>query len=188
MNLETALVADATSKKRSDLFAKEPQGFPAAVSASQNSKKGQISKEDYFLALFVLPKEIDAKILSMLVPEDFEKDEAQKFWKWIGDIIKTSKTGNLDTHIKKLPGDLAGFVDNLFLININPAFSERELWVLEIVKIAESLRRMSIKRKLSDISGHLRQAQSAGNQAQIATFVKKFDKVSNMLKSPNSNE
>jgi len=47
---------------------------------------------------------------------------------------------------------------------------------------------MSIKRKLADISGHLRQAQSAGDQAQIATFVKKFDKVSNMLKSSNSNE
>jgi len=59
---------------------------------------------------------------------------------------------------------------------------------LEIVKIAESLRRMSIKRKLADISSNLRQAQSAGNQAQIAILTKKFDKVSNMLKSPNSNE
>ena len=188
LNLETALVADATSKKRSDLFAKEPQGFSTAAPAGQNSKKPQISKEDYFLALFVLPKEIDAKILSMLAPEDFEKDDAQKFWKWTRDIMKTSKTGNLDTLIKKLPRDLAGFVDHLFLININPAFSERELWVLEIVKIAESLRRMSIKRKLADISGHLRQAQSAGDQAQIATLAKKFDKVSEKLKSPNSNE
>jgi len=188
LNLETALVADAVSQKRSDLFAKEPRGFPAAVPAVQNSKKPQISKEDYFLALFVLPKEIEKKILSMLAPEDFEDENAQKFWEWIGDIMKTSKTGNLDTLIKKLPRDLAGFVDNLFLININPAFSERELWVLEIVKIAENLRRMSIKRKLADISSNLRQAQSAGNQAQIAILTKKFDKVSNMLKSPNSNE
>jgi len=188
LNLETAFVADAISKKRSDLFAKEPQGFPVANQASQNSKKGQITKEDYFLALFVLPKEIEKKILSMLAPEDFETDDAQKLWRWLHDIIKTSKSDNLETLFKKLPDSLAGFVDHLFLININPAFSERELWVLEIVKIAESLKRLSIKRKLADISGHLRQAQSAGDQAQIAIFVKKFDKVSNLLKSPNSNE
>ena len=124
----------------------------------------------------------------MLVPEDFEKEDAQKFWRWIGDIMKTSKTNSQETLFKKLPRDLAGFVDHLFLININPAFSERELWGLEIVKIAESLKRMSIKRKLSDISINLRKAQSAGDQAQIATLAKKFDKVSNMLKSPNSNE
>src|SRR3989344_2957272 len=106
LNLETVLVADAVSKKRNDLFAKEPQGFPAANQVSQNTKKPQISKEDYFLALFVLPKEIERKILSMLLPEDFEKDDAQKFWKWIGDIMKTSKTNSLDTLIKKLPRDL----------------------------------------------------------------------------------
>lgn len=188
LNLETAFVADAVSKKRSDLFAKEPRGFPTADQASQNSKKPQISKEDYFLALFVLPKEIEKKILSMLAPEDFEKDDAQKFWKWTRDIMKTSKTNKLETLFAKLPRDLAGFADHLFLININPAFSERELWVLEIVKIADSLKRMSIKRKLSDISGHLRKAQSAGDQAQIATLAKKFDKVSNLLKSPNLNE
>src|SRR3989344_6028687 len=188
LNLETAFVADAVSQKRSDLFAKEPQGFPVANQASQNSKKGQITKEDYFLALFVLPKEIEKKILSMLAPEDFETDDAQKLWRWLHDIINTSKSDNLETLFKKLPDSLAGFVDHLFLININPAFSETELWVLEIVKIAESLKRMSIKRKLADISGHLRQAQSAGDQAQIAIFVKKFDKVSNLLKSPNSNE
>jgi len=102
--------------------------------------------------------------------------------------MRSSKTGNLETLSKKLPRDLAGFVDHLFLTNINPAFSERELWVLEIVKIAESLKRMSIKRKLAGISGHLRQAQSAGDQVQIAILAKKFDKVSNQLKSPNFNE
>jgi len=188
LNLETALVADATSKKRSDLFVNEPVQTSLSKKDSQNEKKAQISKEDYFLALFVLPKEIEKKILSMVSPEDFEKDEARKFWMWIGDIIKTSKTNSQETLFKKLPRGLAGFVDYLFLININPAFSERELWVLEIVKIANSLKRMSIKRKLSDISGHLRKAQSANDQKQIATFVKKFDKVSNQLKSSNLNE
>src|SRR3989344_3230404 len=188
LNLETALVADAVSKNRSDFFAQEPVQTSPSKQEGQNEKKAQISKEDYFLALFVLPKEIDAKILSMVSPEDFEKDEARKFWMWIGDIIKTSKTNSQETLFKKLPRGLAGFVDYLFLININPAFSERELWVLEIVKIADSLKRMSIKRKLADISGHLRKAQSAGDQGQIATLAKKFDKVSNLLKSSNLNE
>ena len=188
LSLETALVADATSKKRSDLFTSEPIESQFSKSASQNSNKPKVSKEDYFLALFVLPKEIEKKILSMLAPEDFEGENAQQFWRWLHDIMRSSKTGNLETLSKKLPRDLAGFVDHLFLTNINPAFSERELWTMEIVKIAKSLKRMSIKRKLSDISSHLRRAQSANNQRQIAILAKKFDKVSNQLQSPNFNE
>ena len=188
LNLETALVADAVSKKRSDLFVNEPAQTPFSKKDSQNEKKAQIGKEDYFLALFVLPKEIEKKILSMISPEDFEKDDARKFWIWLHDIIKTSKTNNLEILFKKLPKSLAGFVDYLFLININPAFSEREFWVLEIVKIAKSIKRMSIKRKLADISSHLKRAQSTNDQRQIAILAKKFDKVSNLLKSVNFNE
>ena len=188
LNLETALVADAVSKKRSDLFVNEPAQTPFSKKDSQNEKKAQIGKEDYFLALFVLPKEIEKKILSMISPEDFEKDDARKFWIWLHDIIKTSKTNNLEILFKKLPKSLAGFVDYLFLININPAFSEREFWVLEIVKIAKSIKRMSVKRKLADISSHLKRAQSTNDQRQIAILAKKFDKVSNLLKSVNFNE
>lgn len=188
LDLETAFVADAVSKKRNDLFVKEPERPSASLSTDLDSKRPQIGKEDYFLALFVLQKQVEKKILVMLDAEDFEGDDAQRFWKWLHDIINTSKSDNLDILFRKLPKNLAGFVDHLYLININPIFGERELWALEIVKIAQNIKRMSIRRKLAQISDQLRKAQSAGNHAQIATLAQKFDKVSNELKGQNLNE
>jgi len=119
------------------------------------------------------------------LPLDFENEAAGRFWQWLNAIIKFArrrqKSQNFAKLSKKLPKELTGFVDNLYLINISPAFGEKEAWGEELIKLAKRIKQRSLKRQLSLISQKLKLAQTKKDNRQVAILTKNFDKLARNL-------
>jgi len=112
----------------------------------------------------------------------FENDDARSFWRWLGDIIRGSKTKNIKKLLKKLPKNLDKFVDSLYLVNISPVFAEKEFWAEEITKTANRLKRFALRRQIMAISAELKLAQKKKDNQKIGKLSQKFDEVSKLLK------
>ncbi len=175
LDLEVALVASAVEKRVADFYVSDPLQI-------KNPSYPAISSEKYFLALLIMQDEVENRAISLLSEADFEHESAAKFWKWLGDIIKVSKSKSLSVLFKKLPEDLGEFVDTLYLINVSPIFGEKESWAAELVKIAGRIKRASLKRQLSTISSQLKTAQEKSDRGQIALLTRRFDQISKSLK------
>jgi replicative DNA helicase len=137
--------------------------------------------EDYFLALLFFGESIPLEISKMLRDTDFERESARRLWKELHDIIKNSKIRNIGKLLKKLPKAFTGYIDELYLVNINPELDDKELWGGETVKIAKMLKKASLKRQLNEISGKLKEAQNANGEKTEVLFVK-FKKISSEIK------
>src|SRR3989344_5768144 len=146
-----------------------------------NNQITSTSLERYFLALYLFQDEISHQVLKFLNLDDFEDREAGNFWKALRDIIGTSKTVTLKKILNKLPKDFGEFVDELYLVNISPVFSDRELWMSEIAKIANRIKRAMIKRKLAQMSHEIKRAEGEHNSKQLIVLSKKFDALSKNL-------
>ncbi|MBI2326940.1 DNA primase [Candidatus Curtissbacteria bacterium] len=180
LDLETSLVAAAVEKKQSNLYS---MLSPESKSDSSN-KTNILNLEEYFLALFVFQDEATFSFLKLVEPSDFGSEEAADFWKWVRDIIKDSKlkSKSLKRLLIGLPKNLSGFVDNLYLVNISPAFADKELCAQELVKTARRIKQESCKRRLSAISKKIKLAQSKKDEAQLSVLSKQFDVISKNLK------
>ncbi|OGE02595.1 hypothetical protein A3G16_03675 [Candidatus Curtissbacteria bacterium RIFCSPLOWO2_12_FULL_41_16] len=187
LDLEVTLVAAAVDKKMGSLFTTLQTG---GVGASVKSK---LSLEEYFLALFISQDEIVTSFVVDVKPGDFENEKAASFWKWLRDIIRASqaRTGHrlgekpksLKRLLEKLPGDLGSFVDHLYLANISPAFGEKEFWAQEVAKIAQRIKKESLKRQLFEVSRRLKTAQAEKNMRKMTILTKRFDQIAKYLKS-----
>lgn len=174
LDLDSQFVADAVGKKK---------GYLEVVSSLPGTgAKVTIAQEEYFLALLVFHDEILEDIVSILAPADFAQEEARRFWIWLRDIIGHSKAKTISVLLKQLPKDLSKFVDGLYLVNVSPDFSERELWANEAVKAAKLIKKMSLKRQMAAISGKLKEAQGKHDEREMEKLLGRFDKVSAELK------
>ena len=178
LDLNVNLVAQAVEKKVTEIYPQEPS------SLSQNIKS-TIGLEEYFLALFISYDDLKSWPDLKVLPLDFENEAAGRFWKWLSAIIKFArrrqKSQNFAKLSKKLPKELTGFVDNLYLINISPAFGEKEAWGEELIKLAKRIKQRSLKRQLSLISQKLKLAQTKKDNRQVAILTKNFDKLARNL-------
>ncbi|OGD92325.1 hypothetical protein A3E14_03585 [Candidatus Curtissbacteria bacterium RIFCSPHIGHO2_12_FULL_41_13] len=124
-----------------------------------------------------------------VLPVDFENKQAAHFWKWARDIIKSSRRRQSGQNFKKLltnlPKELSGFVDTLYLVSVSPAFSEKERWVQELVKVAKRIKQKSLKRQLSAIAHQLKIAQEKNLNRELTSLTKKFDKLTENLEKMN---
>lgn len=170
LDLDAQFVADAVSRKKGDLGAIGPLAVTGA--------KVRVGQEEYFLALLVFHDEILSDIISALAPSDFAQEEARRFWTWLRDIIGHSKKKAISVLLGNLPKDLSKFVDSLYLINISPDFSDRELWASEALKVAKMIKKMSLKRQMAAISSKLKEAQGKHDEREIEKLLARFDKVS----------
>lgn len=179
LDLEVSLVAAAVEKNKSS-------GNKAGDLTEELSPVESIASssklEEYFLALFLHQEEVFFKIVARVNPSDFENDDACRFWKWLRDIIRSSKTKNIKKLLIKLPGDLNKFVDNLYLVNIREEFFEKEFWAEEITKTANRLKQFALRRQIMTISAELKSAQKKKDNQKIGNLTKKFDEVSKLLK------
>jgi len=178
LDLNVNLVAQAVEKKVTEIYPQEPS------SLSQNIKS-TIGLEEYFLALFISYDDLKSWPDLKVLPLDFENEAAGRFWQWLNAIIKFArrrqKSQNFAKLSKKLPKELTGFVDNLYLINISPAFGEKEAWGEELIKLAKRIKQRSLKRQLSLISQKLKLAQTKKDNRQVAILTKNFDKLARNL-------
>jgi hypothetical protein len=130
-------------------------------------------------------EEVERKVIFSVEKSDFLGDEPAAFLGWLHGIIGSSKEGtslNIKKLLAKAPKDFSGFLDNLFLINISPAFDETELWFAEIIKISRRIKEASFRRQLKEISQKLKLAQQEGKSAQITSLARKFSEISGKLK------
>jgi len=182
LDLDVNLIAQAVEKKVKDI----PLTGPG--DAEGDSQKQKLSCEEYFLALLISQDQIEKGPLGLISSSDFESGQAREFWKWLGDIIKSSKPKSFKKLLRFLPKDLNSFVDNLYLVNISPTFGDKELWAEELVKIAKRIRQISFRRKLSAISEELKDAQEKSDNRRIKILTKRFDQTSKYLKEGLSYE
>jgi len=181
LDLDVNLVAQAVEKKTSEIYQEAPS------SLSQN--KSAIGLEEYFLALYISRDDIISPVDIPVLPVDFENKQAAHFWKWARDIIKSSRRRQSGQNFKKLltnlPKELSGFVDTLYLVSVSPAFSEKERWVQELVKVAKRIKQKSLKRQLSAIAHQLKIAQEKNLNRELTSLTKKFDKLTENLEKMN---
>ena len=174
LDLDVNLVAQAVEKKVTGIYPKEPS------SSSQNLKSA-VGLEEYFLALFISRDDVVSGLDLPVLPADFENETAGHFWRWARDIIKSAKSQNFTKLLVKLPKELTGLVDNLYLVNISPAFSEKEFWVQELIKVGRRIKQRSLKRQLSAIAQKLKIAEGKNANQRVTILSKKFDKLTRNL-------
>ncbi|OGD82875.1 hypothetical protein A2165_01580, partial [Candidatus Curtissbacteria bacterium RBG_13_40_7] len=176
LDLDVSLVSDAVKKKSASVYVSED------TIKSFGTLNKQINLDRYFLALFLIQDEISQQVLNLLNASDFEEDTAGSFWKMVRDIMKTSRKSTVSRILSKVPKQFSEFVDDLYLININPVFNDREIWGAEIVKIAKRIKREAIKRKLTDISKAIKRAEKEKDIKLLKLLSGKFDQMSKNLK------
>lgn len=172
LDLDSQFVADAVEHKKADI----------AVVVAPVGVKVKLSQEEYFLALLVFADEIVDEIVSSLAPPDFSDELTRRFWSFLRDTISSSQKKTIGAILKRLPKELSGFVDSLYLVNISPDFAEKELWAAEVTKVAKMIKRASLKRQLAAISGKLKEAQGQHNEREIEKLLARFAKVSEDVK------
>lgn len=177
LELDTTFVSEAIDKKR-DLSAV----FVTTDKSLQNDKKNVSGLENYFLALFLAQDQIIEVICEQLEPEDFENEQAKRLWQVVRDIIKNSKPKQISKLLVEVPQEFKSFIDQLYLININSEFLEREEWAGEISKVATRLKKESIGRMLFRLSSLLKEAQKEHNERKVRQLSEKSDQLSQMLK------
>ena len=176
LDLDINLVAGAVEKKMVSEFAN------SELIINTTDRKHDLDVEKYFLALFFFQDEISKQALGFVKFSDFEDENAADTWKALNDIITHSKKTSIKEVVNKLPKKLESYVDKVFLVNISPVFSDRELWMGEVAKMAIRIRKASIKRKLEDISNSIKEAEKLKDTKKIETLTKRFDDMSKTLK------
>ncbi len=179
LDLDISLVSEAVEKKQSEINIKNDERIPTAGLGVEPGEK--LSLEEFFLVLFLLSDEVNKVILKNIEPGDFEKEDCLRFWKWLSDIIRTSKTKNTQKLLKNLPIDLVKFVDSLYLVNVGSEFLDKELANSELLKLADKIRENSIRRKLLEVSQKIRIAEKNENSEQIKSLTLEFSKLSKGL-------
>lgn len=191
LDLDVGLVAQAVEKR----LPVQPAEVSEVASAIRSSRDGQ-SLEKYFLALLVSRDILETNVLDLLSEDDFSDSSARAFFGWLHDIMaapkkrrgkKSSKKGSLKGKelailLRKLPSSLTSFVDDLFLLNISPAFSDATLWTTEVKGVSDRIKRISLKRKLGQLSNDIKVAEAMSDAKQAAVLTKKFDDLSKTLK------
>ncbi|KKR50589.1 MAG: primase protein [Candidatus Curtissbacteria bacterium GW2011_GWA1_40_16] len=193
LDLDISLVAQAVEKRMPDQYVAADKLVPGREPVFG---KSGLTLEKYFLALLVYGDNLKQDDLALLAADDFTDGSAKDFFSWLHDIISASKKGSgksssqkvsnrqksLKNLLSKLPGDLDGFVDDLFLVSISPALADRELWMSELKKVADRIKHISLKKKLGELSRDIKLAESHADNKKAAILSRKFDELSKTLK------
>ncbi len=169
LGLDVGLVAQAVSAKVTDV---EGTKGPESGVEGRNT-----TMEDYFLALFLAGDKVVSRIVEMIDPDDFSGEVQRLFWKAVRDIINNSKSESPAGMVAALPKDLSDFIDQLYLVNISPAFSEKELWAEETFKKAREIKIASLRRQQMAISVSLEEAQKKSDSKEVSRLTKKLDEL-----------
>lgn len=177
LDLDVNLVAAAVEKRQENVGASG-----VSVPVGDSGTKVGLTLEENFLALILLADQISKAFLEKLSEADFEKKEASRFWGWLRDTIRASKTRNTDKLLANLPKDLIGFVDNLYLVNVGGEFIDQDDLEKELVKISDRIKGNSLKRKLAEISAKIKKAEEGADTRTLDALSLEFNKISKNLK------
>lgn len=178
LDLDIALVAAAVEKKV----------LPTISVSSELAGKAKsvISLEEYFLALIFSFEELESWMLSLIGAEEMQSNSARKLWKFLSDIMGSSKSRKLKLVLADLPKDLEKLVDHLYLVYVNPRFSDRELLAVELEIVARRIKRNYYRNQLLKISEDLKRYHKKGDTMQVESLNKKFNVISQNLKEVDS--
>ncbi len=174
LGFEPSVISEAVAK-RMNALPQMKQAADAGVSLEQ-----KVDREKYFLALFLWGDEVTFSESWNLESGDFADNTSGELWKQISDIIGVSlgkKKASMLSNAKildQLPTEFAQFIDNLYLIDISSVFSDREEKAVELSKVAARIKIASLKRKLEDISGKIREAQESSDAKKVEALAQKF--------------
>lgn len=178
LNLDVGLISTAVER-----------GAPEVdvTSESGEVKSGGLLAERYFLALFFSNKKVERQLATLVDVGDFSDSQSKELWRQVRAIIGSSPSGkakslDLATVLARVEVKLAPFIDELFLINISPAFADLEVWAAELIKVAARIREAALRRKLAEISKELSVAEKENQFKKIEMLSKSFKEISEKMK------
>src|SRR3989344_4986546 len=183
LDLEVSLIADALSKRSNVVV--ENDNLESVF-----SKKFDLSLEEYFLALVIYAEKVPKKIIEFLAREDFANEHCRALFDFMRSAIistskrrgKTHKAPSISQIVSKAPKSLEEFVNNLYLVNLSPTFSDNEIWAGELVKIAERIKRQSLRRQLAKVSFKIKKAEIEKNEKVVKKLTFEFGQISRQVK------
>ena len=183
LDLEVSLIADALSKRSNVVV--ENDNLESVF-----SKKFDLSLEEYFLALVIYAEKVPKKIIEFLAREDFANEHCRALFDFMRSAIistskrrgKTHKAPSISQIVSKAPKSLEEFVNNLYLVNLSPTFSDNEIWAGELVKIAERIKRQSLKRQLVKVSFKIKKAEREKDEKVLKKLTFEFGQISRQVK------
>lgn len=177
LTLDITLVSDAVLKKSKEILDNGLRGETMVKSQG-------FTLERYFLALLMLYDSLPVNV-SFLNDADFEDVLCANFWKWLCDTLGKQKAhakGSIKKIISRSPKEFSAFLDELYLVNLSPEFGDVEILALEIVKMAQRIKKASVKRQLGLISEKIKIAQQTDNEKAVRLLTEKFQDVSKSMK------
>ena len=183
LDLEVSLIADALSKRSNVVV--ENDNLESVF-----SKKFDLSLEEYFLALVIYAEKVPKKIIEFLAREDFANEHCRALFDFMRSAIistskrrgKTHNAPSISQIVSKAPKSLEEFVNNLYLVNLSPTFSDNEIWAGELVKIAERIKRQSLKRQLVKVSFKIKKAEREKDEKVLKKLTFEFGQISRQVK------
>ena len=183
LDLEVSLIADALSKRSNVVV--ENDNLESVF-----SKKFDLSLEEYFLALVIYAEKVPKKIIEFLAREDFANEHCRALFDFMRSAIistskrqgKTHKAPSISKIVSKAPKSLEEFVNNLYLVNLSPTFSDNEIWAGELVKIAERIKRQSLRRQLAKVSFKIKKAEREKDEKVLKKLTFEFGQISRQVK------
>ena len=182
LDLDVELVAQAVAKRVGNIEQRE------STQVKFDSKSTGELAEQYFLALLLAGDKLPGAIDRFLKSDDFSDETCSKFWEWLHAIIegqnKSAKTSPVS--LKKLTRNISKgldkFVDDLYLVDLAPALGSEDIWAAEVVKIAERIKKESLKRQLVKISGRIKEAEKSPDQKKTEILYRQFEEISKNMK------
>lgn len=151
--------------------------------ASGQKRLDERSKlEHYFLALYLIGDSTNSDFFKILEAGDFSDSESRQFWKSLHDIITSSKSLSKRKLLESLPRGFKDFVDSLYLLEVDAEFLDAEERAVEMLKVAERIKKLSVKNRLVEMSSKIKEAENNGDWKTVSILTKRFGELSQTLK------
>lgn len=102
---------------------------------------------------------------------------------YLDSISFKGKAFEINEFVKTLPPELVNLVDRLYLVEIDDKLANSRIWVKEVERTAEDLKKALIRSSLEKLSAQIKSAEMFGKIELLETLNKRFRDLSVKLKS-----
>ncbi len=168
------------------IFQKKQQILPTKIGmVSADKKQRDILLEEYLLTLILQSKKIENSldsVFSVLDKDDFYQPVCKKIIELLFSYSRTHKEIKISSFSALLPPELLGVFNKLYMMDIEKIRKNQELFEKELKNTAIELRRLSLRKKVNDLSIKIRQKEEGGDEARVEIYSNELKKLLNLIK------
>jgi DNA primase len=161
---------------------------PVAIPSGPSKLRGEILEETILAMLFQSSegkKDFDdvGKIIST---KDFSSRPSGKLFSHLGEWYEVANKLNIRKFASGLPVELVETFDRIYLIEL-PVQIKDDDWERELIKTAQEIKRLSLRRKLTDLTSRIRDLEKkTGKNDEVTTEIgrlnEEFTEISSELR------